>query len=429
VTRGQPVDGGPGGPGGPGGAGRPALPEYVVDRLDASLQQDDALRTARYPGNGTGRQPVHTVYVPADRFTARTVAEWGAAARAALDRHGPLPGTGLDMVAGLVLDKLAREPIEDLRIDLEDGYGRRPDDVEDADASAAAAALAEAVRGGVGPPFCGIRVRSFEAPTRRRSVRTLDLFLGTLLASAPLPAGFRVTLPKVSSVAQVAAMAELCDALESAYRLAAGALRYEIQVEVPQAILGADGSALVARMLDATAGRCAGLHYGTYDYTAALGIAAPYQSMEHPSADHAKSVMQLAAAGTAIPVSDGSTNLLPVGDTAAVQAAWALHARLVRRSLERGFYQGWDLHPAQLPTRFAATFCFFRESLAVVAPRLRAYVEREQTGTADEPATAQALAGYLRRGVDAGAVTAGEVLALTGLHMDAIERFAARPPG
>jgi len=194
-------------------------------------------------------------------------------------------------------------------------------------------------------------------------------------------------------------MAELCEALEAAYGQATGALRFEIQVEVPQAILGADGTALVARLLAATAGRCAGLHYGTYDYSAALGIAAPYQSMEHPAADHAKAVMQLAAAGTGIPVSDGSTNVLPVGDTAAVQAAWALHARLVRRSLERAFYQGWDLHPAQLPTRFAATFTFFRDSLAVVAARLRAYVEREETGTADEPATAQALAGYLRRGL------------------------------
>src|SRR3954452_7564450 len=100
-------------------------------------------------------------------------------------------------------------------------------------------------------------------------------------------------------------------------------------------------------MVSAAEGRCTGLHYGTYDYSAALGISAAHQSMEHPAADHAKAVMQVAAAGTGVRLSDGSTNILPVGDRTAVHAAWRLHARLVRRSLERGFYQGWDLHPAQ----------------------------------------------------------------------------------
>ncbi|MDT4972797.1 MAG: hypothetical protein QOG22_2940, partial [Pseudonocardiales bacterium] len=160
----------------------------------------------------------------------------------------------------------------------------------------------------------------------------------------------------------------------------------------------------VARMIHAAAGRCAGLHYGTYDYSASLGIAAAYQSMEHPAADHAKAVMQVAAAGTGVPVCDGSTNVLPVGDTAAVRAAWALHARLVRRSLERGYYQGWDLHPAQLPTRFAATFAFYRDGTPAAAARLRAYRERQSSGILDEPATARALADFLQRGVDCGAV-------------------------
>ena len=135
--------------------------------------------------------------------------------------------------------------------------------------------------------------------------------------------------------------------------LADGAIRFEIQVETPQAICGPDGTALVARMVHASAGRCTSLHYGTYDYSASCGIAAAYQSMEHPAADHAKAVMQVAAAGTGVHLSDGSTNVLPVGDRDAVHAAWRLHGRLVRRSLERGFYQGWDLHPAQLPSRYA----------------------------------------------------------------------------
>jgi hypothetical protein len=168
--------------------------------------------------------------------------------------------------------------------------------------------------------------------------------------------------------------------------------------------------------------RCVGLHFGTYDYTAGLGISAGYQSLDHPAADHAKAVMQVAAAQTGIVISDGSTNVLPVGDTAAVHVAWALHARLVRRSLERGLYQGWDLHPAQLPTRFAATYAFFRDGLPPAAARLRAYVDRVDTGIADEPATARALAGHLIRGLDCGALRADEVHAACGLDAADLRR-------
>jgi hypothetical protein len=169
-----------------------------------------------------------------------------------------------------------------------------------------------------------------------------------------------------------------------------------------------------------------GLPFGTYDYSAALDVAAQYQSMEHPVADVAKAVMQVAAAGTGVPVSDGSTNVLPVGSVDEVRSAWALHARLVRRSLERGLYQGWDLHPAQLPTRYAATFAFFREGLSAVTGRLRAYAERRETGIADEPATARALAGYLLRGVDSGAVDPIEVEQETGLSVSEVERLLVR---
>jgi hypothetical protein len=128
--------------------------------------------------------------------------------------------------------------------------------------------------------------------------------------------------------------------------------------------------------------------------------------MEHPVADHAKDVMQLAAAGTGVFVSDGSTNVLPVGD--AVHDAWRLHFRLVRRSLARGIYQGWDMHPAQLPTRFAATYLFYREGFAQAARRLRAYLGHGESGYLDEPATAAALAGFVLRGIECGAIDTTE---------------------
>ncbi len=230
-----------------------------------------------------------------------------------------------------------------------------------------------------------------------------------------------LTLPKVTSAAQVAAMAQLCGRLEQAHGLVHGRLAFEIQVETPQVILGADGTAVIARCVHAAAGRLTGLHYGTYDYSAALGIAASYQSMAHPAADYARAVMQVAAAGTGVRLSDGSSNVLPEGSREDVTAAWELHSRLVRRSLERGFYQGWDLHPAQLASRFAATFAFFREGMPAACARLRSITERATGGLLEEPATARALAGYLTRGLDCGAITPAEVAARSGLDCSALE--------
>ena len=406
--------------------------DALADELDDRLAADDAALAAAYPGQRGVRQPVHTVYVPADRFDAKTVAAWGEQALDVLDEHGSDPA-GLAEVVGLPGDlvadllprvraKLEAEPIEDLRVDLEDGYGTRPDEQEDADVLAAASALAQSAR----PPYFGIRFKSFEAPTRRRGLRTLSRFVGALAAAGAVDDGLVVTLPKVTSVGQVEAMALACARLEERHGLGAGRLRFEIQVETPQSILGADGTALVARMVHAASGRCTGLHYGTYDYSASCGIAAEYQSMEHPAADHAKAVMQAAAAGTGVFVSDGSTNVLPVGSRSEVHAAWALHARLVRRSLVRGFYQGWDLHPAQLPTRYLATYAFFRSGLPAAAARLRAYVEGGSSGYLDEPATAAALAGFVLRGVECGAVSLDEVDALIGVDRARLAALARR---
>jgi len=394
--------------------------EELLAPVDARLERD-------YPGDDVGRQPVHTVYVPADRYGPGLARDWGEQAREAVERNG---GTGAlleaarvpadlrDAVADQVRAKLEREPVEDLRIDLEDGYGDHGD-AEDDVAVAAARSLRAELEQGIATPFVGIRFKSFERPTRRRGLRTLDLFLTTLLEGGGLPQGLLLTLPKVTAVEQVEAMVAVCDRVEQVHGLPAGRLGFEVQVETPQSILGADGTALVARMVHAGQGRVTGLHYGTYDYSASLGISAAQQSMEHPAADHAKAVMQLAAAGTGVRLSDGSTNVLPVGDPEDVRSAWALHARLVRRSLGRGYYQGWDLHPAQLPSRFAATYTFYREGMAPAAARLRAYLAREQGAVMDEPATARALAWFLQRGLDCGAV-AGEELASAGVDPAAL---------
>jgi citrate lyase beta subunit len=397
------------------------LGEDLYAELDRRLGPVDAALRHRYPGEPRTRQPVHTVYVPADRYRAGTALSYAEQALAALDTHGPLRTVlGIDVdIEERVEAKLRREPVEDLRVDFEDGYGVWPDAEEDAAARAAAAALPAE-----GLLCCGLRIKSLEPATRRRGVRTLDVFLDAFLdAAGALPDGFVVTLPKVSAPEQVSALVTVCERLEQVYGLAAGRLRFELQIEVPQAIVAADGTAAVVRMIQAAEGRCTGLHYGTYDYSAACGVAAAYQAMDHPAADHAKAVMQVAAAGTGVRLSDGSTNVLPVGDRAAVHAAWRLHAGLVRRSLRRAYYQGWDLHPAQLPTRYAATYAFYRESWATSASRLAAYLSRVDSGLLDEPATARALAGFLLRGLDCGALDEAEVLAVAGCARADLERL------
>ncbi len=412
----------------------------ICAALDARLADADARLLRDYPGERPLRQPVHTVYVPADRVGPGLAAAWGEQALAALDAHAPdaaalAAATGVpeDAVADAlprVRAKLAAEPVEDLRVDLEDGYGARSDDEEDAHTVAAARALAADLAAGTAPPYLGLRPKGMEAAGRRRGVRSLLLFLRTLLEEAGgLPDGLLLTLPKITSVEQVEAMAWTCGQVEDLLGLPAGRLGFELQIETPQSVLGPDGAAAVARMIHRGEGRVTALHYGTYDYSAACGVTAAHQSMAHPAADHAKAVMQVAAAGTGVWLSDGSTNVLPVGTTARVHAAWRLHAGLVRRSLERAFYQGWDLHPHQLPTRYLAAFAFHREAFAPAAARLRDYLGAVDGGVLDEPATAQALAAALVRGLGCGALTADEVEAATGVDTAALTGLAHRRVG
>ncbi|MEC4019073.1 DUF6986 family protein [Streptomyces sp. H27-D2] len=416
----------------------------VSESVGASLTGVDAELARRFPGDPGTRQPVHTVYVPGDVFAAGTVRSWGAQALAALDEHAPdaeafagvlgLPDHLAEAVYDRVRAKLLREPVEDLRIDFEDGYGPRPDAEEDAAAARAARLVAEAVAGsaapGAGsgsvPPYIGIRMKCLEAAVRDRGIRTLDIFLTGLMKAGGLPDGLVLTLPKVTYAEQVTAMVRLCEEFEKAHGLVAGRIGFEIQIETTQSILGPDGRATVALMIEAARGRATSLHYGTFDYSAYCGVSAAYQSLDHPVADHAKAVMQVAAAGTGVRLSDGSTNVLPVGPTQQVHDAWRLHHGLVRRSLARAYYQGWDMHPGHLPTRYAAVYTFYREGLEQAAARLTAYVGRAGGAVMDEPATAKALSGYLLRGLDCGAVDVAEVARLTGMTRADLDTLAGR---
>lgn len=412
-----------------------SLSPEVRAQIDARLAPTDALLDSAYPGDTGRRQPVHTVYVPADHYDADLPMRWGGQAREAVERFGGIEmlchelGLAQELAAQVgprVLAKLEREPVEDLRIDLEDGYGHRGDEAEDAELTRSVAQLKAAIAAGTATPFYGIRFKCFEAPTRLRALRTLDGFLTALADGGRLPPGLVLTLPKVSTVSQVDAMVSVCEQLESALGLAPGRIGFEIQVETPQLILAADGTVPVTAALHAGGGRVTSLHYGTYDYSASMGVSAEYQSMEHPVADLAKGIMQLAVAGTGVHLSDGSTNVLPVGERDQVASAWRLHHRLVTRSLTAAIYQGWDMHPGHLPTRYIANYAFYREGLPRAASRLHAYLHKTAGGVMDEPATARALARYLYRGYSCGAVDEAELRMGTGLDAVRLE-LLARP--
>lgn len=404
------------------------LPENVRARIEAMLEAVDAGLRAHYPGPGERAQPIHTAYVPADLVTADTPASWSATAVELLDRHrAELADLDGRRVLSDVRERLRTDPIQDLRIDFEDGYGPRPDTEEDAAALAAGKILAGWASAGHGPRRFGIRTKGLGGLERRRALRTLELVLD---GAGGVLDGFVVTVPKLRAAEQVSALVALCEGLERGSGLDAGALRFELQIESPQAIVGPDGSAPVARMISLADGRCDALHFGTYDYTADCGVAAPYQALDHPAADHAKAVMQVAAAQTGVWVCDGSTQIVPESDP---PAALREHHRLVTRSLRRGYYQGWDMHPGHLITRWAATYDFFRSAVAVAVPRLAAYLgDRGAAAGADvmdEPATAQALASTVLRALQCGAYTGEQLRAdAAGLDLEVVRALALRRP-
>jgi citrate lyase beta subunit len=423
---------------------RRSLDPDALEAAAGRLRAANLAFAARYPGETALRQPVHTVYAGAQHFRHDAAAEHGREALRALRRYAPTAaafagavGIPVDDAAealyARVLDKLKREPVEDFRADFEDGYGVRPDAEEDATAVAVAEEMARGMEAGTLPAYVGLRLKALNEELRGRSVRTLDLFLTRLLdaAGGRLPPGLLLTVPKVTVPEQAAYFADVLEMLEARLGLPEETLRFELMVEVPQAVIGADGRTPLPAFLDAARGRLTAAHFGTYDYTSGVGITAAHQGMRHPACDFARHVMQVALAGTGIWLSDGSTAVLPVPvhegpsptdaqereNREAVHRAWRMHFEDVRHSLVHGFYQGWDLHPAQLPTRFGAVFSFFLAGRDAAARRLRGFLEKAaQAGDAfDDPHAGQALLNYFLRGIACGAFGEAEVLEGTGL--------------
>jgi citrate lyase beta subunit len=466
---------------------RSLTPESIAD-ITARLDQANTDFQARYPGDPVERRPVHSIYGGAHLFKAGGQARLGQLALASMDEHAPdfvafaqalgLPGaeelpsekeqlTALEhqlsgdpatrdaawlayTVHARVREKLGREPVEDQRADFEDGYGYRPDAEEDAHAIAVGRELARGLAEGTLPPFVGIRVKSLSPESAPRAIRTLDLAITALAeqSGGQIPANFVVTLPKVALPEQVAALAELLDLLEQRNGIAGGAIAINLMIETPQAIVDLQGQSAIGQLVRAGRGRVVSCAFGPYDYTASIGIAARDQSLDHPAADFARHAIQIALAGSGVALSDGPTNIMPIGphrpapgqtlsaqqrdqNRAVVQQAWRLHYDHVRRALRHGYHQGWDLHPAQLPARYAAVYAFYVERLDEATRRLRAFVERASQATLvgntfDDAATGQGLLNFFLRGVACGALTEAEALA-AGITLEELrERSFAR---
>jgi citrate lyase beta subunit len=392
--------------------------------------------------DSTDRQPIHVVYGGAQLFKAETPVRLGTLALDLVRNYTPdshsfaeclglPPGALADSIFERTVAKLEREPVEDFRIDFEDGYGYRSESEEDRHAVSTAQSLAR-----VTLPFVGIRIKPFTEALRTRSARTLEMFVDALSqAGGRLPDNFAITLPKITTPAQVSALVELIEKLEARHGLAPGALRIELMIETPQSIIDPSGTFAIPKLLEAAEGRCRGLHFGPYDYSASCNIAAAEQRLDHPACDFARHVMQVCAADRGVFLSDGPSTILPIPrhrapatddqraeNRTVVHRAMRHHFDLVQRSLAHGYYQGWDLHPGQLPTRYGAVFAFFLKSLDSATARLHNFIDKAAQATLvgdvfDDAATGQGLLNFLLRGVNCGAFTEQEASA-SGLTID-----------
>ncbi len=405
--------------------------------------------------------PVHTVYGGAHRYTHDVVAKVGRHATALLDTlvgsladlralpfgfDEPPDDTTLDRIYRGLVDKLHREPVEDYRVDFEDGFGPRPDAEEDRFVVEAATAMARSRDDHTLPRVVGIRVKPLAGETAGRAVRTLDGFLTTLArAGGPVP-GFVVTLPKVSRRSEVAALADVLTRLERALGWPVGSVGVELMVETPRALIGDDGTVALPGLVQAAEGRCAAVHLGAWDLTASLGVGASQATLLHPYCDLARSLMTVSLAGTGVRVVDGATNVMPVEvhrgaeltdaqraeNRATVLGALGVMTKHWRHAAMMGVHQGWDLHPGQVMWRHALVIAHARAGFAATARRLRAFIDQAahavRAGAVfDDAATGQGLLGDVLRAVDCGAATEDEVMQALSVSMDALRTrsFAA----
>lgn len=241
-------------------------------------------------------------------------------------------------------------------------------------------------------------------------------------------------VPKITDRKQVK---ELCDRLKSIEKkagLKAGLIGIEIMIETPLSIIDRKGNFALKGLVEAAKGRCTSAHFGAFGYTSALGISSTHQHLRHDACNFARQMMLLNLSPMGIRLSDSVTTLLPVAihksgrlsksqiaeNRRAVHEGWREHFSNVTESMKNGFYQSWDLHPNQLPARYAAVYAFFLESADAQASRLKEFLTKATQATLtgntfDDAASAEGILNFFRRGVDCGAFSEKEIRDSTGL--------------
>lgn len=374
-----------------------SIPQTDKDSILNKLGDANLAFQLVYPGDKPERQPVHTVYGGADLFTASTTEKMGKAALNTLLKNAPnfvvlakvleleghksLPSSEADIDALIneldnsneierkqnsawlayttynkVVEKLKTEALEDFRIDFEDGFGNRSWEEEDETAVRAAKEVAKGMEQNSLPPFIGIRIKPFTEDLKDRGSRTMDIFITTLAkeTGGKLPNNFVIMLPKVSIPEQIEALVSMFEVIEANTGIASGALKMEMMVETTQSIISKEGKNPLKSFVDASKGRMIATAFGTYDYTASCNITAKYQDMGHAVCDFAHHFMKVALGATGIWLSDGATNVMPIGphrgdnltdeqvaeNTAVIHRNWKKAFDHTRYSLWKGLYQG-----------------------------------------------------------------------------------------
>jgi citrate lyase beta subunit len=401
------------------------MDKIILKELDAEAFARGVKDSKSQTFNRQTRSPVHVVYGGAHLFKAETPEKLGKLALKSLEDYAPnfvefaqamwLKGADTlpqfaDVIENLefqivdnpekakaenfdawfawtvyqrTIEKLKTEAVEDFRIDFEDGYGFRDDAEEDAHAISASDELAKAFLENTITPFCGFRIKPFAPESFGRSTRTLDLFLSNLIkkTNGKLPENFVVTLPKIIDKSEVKELRKRLEKFEEENKLPVGAIKIEIMIETPQAIVSEKGKIALPKLIKEGKGRIASAHFGAFEYLSSLGIAGAHQHLRHEACNFARQMMLVSLSPLNIRLSDSLTNELPIPihtgenltdkqlkeNKSAVQKAWRVHFNNVTHSLIGGFYQSRDLHPAQLPARYASVYAFSLETKGEIA--------------------------------------------------------------